>query len=188
MSAGGSCSKKSACQAGQCEKAGKAEGQACKPAARAEGCSSSSICNCPPPANTPSCELQQPTQAARAAPSTAAIISSGNRCASTASGYHFVPACNNSCIPCPPKGDSFPSDYPPGNPVNKQEEEAEIPSDSYPPTPEDGSFPLLSQLDGADLDLQSLTPPTPEPGPLDRKKLSDCESWSTVRPSRRNPR
>ena len=46
-----------------------------------------------------------------------------------------------------------------------------MPSDSYPPTPEDGSFPLLSQLDGADLDLQLPTPPTPEPGPLESQEI-----------------
>ena len=60
-------------------------------------------------------------------------------------------------------------------------------SDSDPATPEGGSFPLLSQLDGANLDIQSPTPPTPVPVPPDYKKSQDCELWTKVRPPRQNP-
>ena len=64
----------------------------------------------------------------------------------------------------------------------------ETPSDSDPAIPEGGSFTLLSQLDGADLDFQSLTPLTPELALPDGKNSPERDMWTTVRPSRRNPR
>ena len=101
----GSCSKKKACQAGQCKEARKAEGQACKPAARAVAVAASAIA---PAAITPSCKLQQPIQAAKAAPT---IVT-----ATATSGYHRAPACDNSRVPCPLQGNSFHSECgPPGN-------------------------------------------------------------------------
>ena len=60
----------------------------------------------------------------------------------------------------------------------------EMPSDSDPATPEGGSFTLLSQLDGADLDFQLPTPPTPEPDLPDSNNLQERDMWTTVRPSR----
>ena len=51
----------------------------------------------------------------------------------------------------------------------KVETPSDSDSDSDPATPEGGSFPLLSQLDGADLDILAPTPPTPVPVPPDCK-------------------
>ena len=69
----------------------------------------------------------------------------------------------------------------------KVETPSDSDSDSDPATPEGGSFPLLSQLDGANLDIQSPTPPTPVPVPPDYKNSQDCELWIKVRPPRQNP-
>ena len=168
VSACGICRKKKACQAGQCEEAGKVEGQARKPAGRAAGgCSSRSAVA--PTAITPSCKLQQHTQAARAAPSTMAATAALSSAAATAA-------------PLPPAATTAPQPaatvVSPAhtkvilslkNVVRRETRspskkcKVERPSDRDPATPEGGSFTLLSQLDGAD---QSTTPPTPEPAPL----------------------
>ena len=146
-----------------------------------------------PAAITPSCEIQQLAQAARAAPATVVATTAPPSAAAIAA-------------PLPPEATTTPQ---PATTVTSparsrvilslqkvvrrdtrspsKKRKVETPSDSDPATPEGGSFTLLSQVDGADLDLLSLTPPSPEPEPPDGNSSRKREEWTTVRPSRRNP-
>ena len=135
-----------------------------------------------PTAITPSCELQQPNQAARAAPATAAATAAPLPTAATTAPQpaSTVEPPARSKVILSLKNVALRKTRSPS-----KKRKVETPSDSDPATPEGGSFPLLSQLDGADL---SPTPPTPEPAlPDPKKSLLDGEVWSLVRPSRRNP-
>ena len=138
-----------------------------------------------PAAITPSCEVQQPaTVAATAALSSAAAAAAPIPPATTTAPQ---PA---TTVASPARSKAIVSIQ---NVVRREtrstskKRKVETPSDSDPATPEGGSFPLLSQLDGANLDIQSPTPPTPVPVPPDYKKSQDCELWTKVRPPRQNP-
>ena len=145
-----------------------------------------------PAAITPSCEIQQLAQAARAAPATVAASATATATAATAAAPPTAATAAlqlEATVASPARSRAILSLR---NSVRREtrsvskKRKVETPSDSEPATPEGGSFTLLSQLDGA---ARSPTPPTLEPAPPDLKKPPpDDGDWYTVKPPRRNPR
>ena len=137
-----------------------------------------------PTANTPSCKIQQLAQAARAAPATVAVTSVPSPAVATAVPLPPQPATTVESLAHSKVILSFQKVARRDTLSPRKKTKVEMPSDSDPATPEVCSFTLLSQLDRADLDFQSLTPPTPEPALLGSKNSLECDMWTTVRPSR----